>query len=117
MSERIRYDLAFTTYGRSIGERASFALKFGFIAEKFAQPQAYGVKGGNFDVRGSTEAGLIDDATHPYRIPKGVLVKLGAMKHSPPTLFSPRAARVPVAPHAPTNVERKMRDMRIECVK
>ena len=24
-------------YGRSIGKRASFALKFGFIAEKFAQ--------------------------------------------------------------------------------
>ena len=34
-----------------LGKRASFALKFGFIAEKFAQ--AYGARGGNFDVRGS----------------------------------------------------------------
>ena len=36
-AQRIRYDLAFSTYERSIGKRASFALKFGFIAEKFAQ--------------------------------------------------------------------------------
>ena len=44
----VRYDLGFQLYWRSLGKRASFALKFGFIAEKFAQ--AYGGKGGNFDV-------------------------------------------------------------------
>ena len=36
----VRYDLGFQLYWRSLGKRASFALKFGFIAEKFAQ--AYG---------------------------------------------------------------------------
>ena len=38
----IRYNLGFQLYWRSLGKRASFALKFGFIAEKFAQ--AYGAR-------------------------------------------------------------------------
>ena len=48
-AQRIQHDLAFSTYERSIGKWASFALKFGFIAEKFAQAYGGKRKGGNFD--------------------------------------------------------------------